>query len=86
MKKFNDHIIVHYESILFPQGTSEDTEEYGHKVSLNAIICNDELLRRAKEEIAFSDQKDKDPKQFLRECVRELEQQGFLSLDSECDA
>lgn len=49
MKKFNDHIIMHYEQILFPEGTMEDNEDYGHKVRVDDITTNSELLARARE-------------------------------------
>eukprot|EP00347_Sterkiella_histriomuscorum_P006527 403352426 len=49
-------------------------------VSEKDFLENKELLGKIIEEIKFSDQRDKDPKELLKECLGELEQKGFVNL------
>ena len=81
MKKFNDYIQSNYEKVLFPDGAAgrKDPETFHYIISLEQITCNKVFLRKAEDEIRFSDQKEKSAGQFLKECVFELEQQGFFS-------
>jgi hypothetical protein len=37
------------------------------------------LLTKAEEELRLSDEAKKDPKVLLKECLKELEQKGFLN-------
>jgi hypothetical protein len=83
-KKINDFIINNYND-LFPNdnkggdSVAIPADFQNISVTESDFINHPRILDKIKSELAFSEEPDKSPTELLKECLQELESNGFIN-------
>lgn len=77
MKALNNYILNEYQK-LFNIGSK--VEDGSRSVKQGEFITNPQLLKKARDELKFCENKQITPEELIRQCVSELESLGFLNM------
>ena len=83
MKNLNNYILNEYQKLFF---SKEKDAKTSRNIQSKEFYTNEHLLRKAKNELQFCEDKKISAVELIKSCLSELEAQGFLNtLEGEAD-